>query len=72
MLTSFRGFAARSAEPDLIAWSERSRLSFTRGMADHMSDPRMQSAMTRWAANMEPAMSKAEDLLAGSVPLSRV
>ena len=61
-----RSLAAHSAEPDLMAWIERSRLNLTRGMADHMSDPRMQSATARLAANMEPALKKAEQLLAES------
>jgi hypothetical protein len=69
-ISIFRGLltftATQSAEPDLMAWSERSRLSVTRGMADHMSDPGVQSAMARWAANMEPALANAERLLAGS------
>jgi hypothetical protein len=64
MSGALRGFAARSAEPDLMGWSEHSRLNFMRGMADRMGDPRMQSAMARWAANMEPAIKKAEQLLA--------
>ena len=58
--------AAQMAEPDLTAWSERSRLNLTRGMADHMSDPGMQSAMARWATNMEPALTNAERLLTES------
>ena len=61
-----RSFALHSAEPDLTAWADRSRLSLTRGMADHMGDPRMQSAMARWAANMEPALKNAARLVAGS------
>jgi hypothetical protein len=62
----FRAFAAHSTEPDLMSWLEGSRLSLTRGMGDHMGDPRMQSAMTRWFANLEPALKNAEQLLAES------
>lgn len=53
-----------STEPDVTAWSERARLSLTRGMGDHMSDPRMQPALARWAASLEPALKNAERLLA--------
>jgi putative NAD(P)-binding protein len=63
---SLRSFAAHSAEPDLMAWLEHSRLSVTRGMSDHMHDPGMQSATARWAANLEPALKNAEQLLAAS------
>jgi hypothetical protein len=66
-----RSFAVHSTEPDLMAWVERSRLSLTRGMGDHMSDPRMQPAMARWAANVEPALKNAEQLLAESASPSR-
>lgn len=66
-----RGAAARSAEPDLTAWLERSRLNLFGGMADHMSDPRMQGAMARWTANAEPAIENAERLIAERVPLER-
>ena len=61
-----RSLATQSAEPDLMAWSERSRLNLTRGMADHMSDPRMQSAMARWAENMELASNSAERFMSES------
>lgn len=44
MRVALCGFAARSAEQDLLAGSDRSRLSLTRGMAGRMCDPRMQSA----------------------------
>lgn len=66
MFGILRGMAVRSAEPDLMAWLERSRLNVFRGMVDHMADPRMQSAMARWQANTEPAMKNAERLLAPS------
>jgi hypothetical protein len=61
-----RAFTMHSAEPDVAAWQERSRLNLTRGMGDHMSDPRMQSALARWDANMELALKNAEQLLAES------
>lgn len=69
-IRAFRGVLRagpiRDALPDVAAWQERSRLNLTRGMGDHMSDPRMQSALARWAANMELALKNAEQLLAES------
>ena len=58
-----RALALHSGEPDLAAWQERSRLNLTRGMNDHVSDPRMQAAMGRWLMNVEPALKNAEQLL---------
>jgi hypothetical protein len=60
------GGVVRSGEPDLEAWVDRSRVSLMRGAGDQMSNPRMQSAMARYAANMEPALNNAERLLAES------
>jgi hypothetical protein len=64
MLKIWRVQAAWSNEPDITSWLERSRLSLTRGLGDHMTDPGMQSSLTRLAANMQPAMEKLEQLLA--------
>jgi hypothetical protein len=62
-----RYFATHSTEPDLAAWSLSSRLAMTRGLAEHMDDPRVQSAMARWGANLEGAMENSESLLADPV-----
>ena len=62
--SALRNFASHAAEPDLMAWIQRSRLNITRGMNEHMGDPRMQSAMTRWAVNIEPALRQADEFLA--------
>jgi hypothetical protein len=59
-----RAMAAWSNEPDIMSWLERSRLSLFRGLGGHMTDPRMQSALTRQAENAQPAMEKLEQLLA--------
>jgi hypothetical protein len=56
--------AAWSNEPDLASWLERCRLNVARGLGEHMTDPRMQSALIRLAANRQPAMEKLEQLLA--------
>ncbi len=59
-------FAVHSAEPDIAAWIDGSRLSLTRGMSDHLDDPRMGAALTRWISNLEPALQNAERLLASA------
>jgi hypothetical protein len=55
-----------SAEPDIAAWQDRSRLTLTRGIDKHLNKPRMQSALSRWQANAEQALSNAKHLLADS------
>lgn len=57
-----------SAEPDVRAWLERSRLHLTRGLRDHLSDPGMRSAMTRFSANLQPALGNIKPLLATARP----
>jgi hypothetical protein len=59
-----RAALAWSAEPDLTAWLERSRLNVARGALDHVADPRMQSALARLAENLQPAVDNLERLLA--------
>jgi hypothetical protein len=66
MRGALQSLVAQSTEPELMAWSERSRLNLTRGMADHFEEPRMQAAMGRWGENMEGALTNAERLLAES------
>lgn len=64
--SGLRVSAMHASEPDLAAWLKRSRLNLTHGMVCHMSDPRMQSALSRWAANTELALKNAGKLLAES------
>jgi hypothetical protein len=52
------------ADPDLSAWMERARLNAARGIGDHLTDPRMNSALARMFANAEPAVKKLELLQA--------
>ncbi|MGH9194812.1 MAG: NAD(P)-binding protein, partial [Acidimicrobiia bacterium] len=59
----FAAVAARSALPDLAAWVRRSRLTLTRGLAEHMGDAPVQVAMGRFNENMQPAMKNAKALL---------
>jgi hypothetical protein len=56
------------AEPDLSAWLQRSRLNATRGFGDHLDDPQLASALTRWFANVEPALAKLETFMAQIPP----
>ena len=56
--------ALHATEPDITAWQASSRLNLTRGMENHLSEPRMKTALDRWQANAEPALKNAERLLA--------
>jgi NAD(P)-binding Rossmann-like domain len=53
-------------QPDLMAWLERSRLNGARGIADHATEPQMQSALARLFTNREPAIEKLESFLVHS------
>jgi hypothetical protein len=59
-----RTSALHGAEPDLAAWSDRSRLSFTCGLSKHADDPRLAAALARLGERAEPALKNAEVLLA--------
>jgi hypothetical protein len=62
----FRVITQMLQEPDLAAWLGTCRLNTTRGMNDHMGDPRMQAALGRWFEHMEPALANAERLRAAA------
>lgn len=47
--------AAWSA-PDVFDWLERSRLNAARGIGDHAGDKGLQASVTRFLANMKPAV----------------
>ena len=49
-----------------MAWMERSRLNAARGIADHLEDPEMQSALARFMTNAEPAVTNLEKLIPSS------
>jgi hypothetical protein len=68
----FRVVTQMLQEPDLAAWLGACRLNTTRGMGDHMDDPRMQAALGRWFEHMEPALANADRLraTAGAAPLA--
>jgi cation diffusion facilitator CzcD-associated flavoprotein CzcO len=61
--TDMAGLAARSAEPELAAWTERCRLNPARGAAEHLDDRKVQEAFTSLAANFEPAIQNLERVL---------
>jgi hypothetical protein len=42
--------------PDISGWLERSRLNPARGLGDHATDTRMQAALGRLLANVQPAV----------------
>lgn len=65
--TGMKGLVARSAEPDIAAWNESSRLNPGRGAADHLDDPRVPEAFASMAANFEAAMTNLERLATASV-----
>jgi hypothetical protein len=58
----FRVITRMFQEPDLAAWLGTCRLNTTRGMNDHMGDPRVRAALARWFEHMEPALANAERL----------
>ena len=60
--TAQRAQATWLADADLSAWMEGARLNAARGIGDHLADPRMKSALARWSANAEPAITKLETL----------
>ena len=63
----FRVITQMLQEPDLAAWLGTCRLNTTRGMNDHIGDPRMQAALGRWFEHMEPALTNAQRLRAAAV-----
>jgi hypothetical protein len=65
------GLVARSADPELAAWTDSCRLNPARGAADHLDDPVVQSAFTSLAANIGPAMENLERVVAAQDSLPR-
>ena len=61
--SGFRATTKMLEEPDIADWLSNCRLSTTRGMNDHMADPRMQVALGRWFEHLEPALANADELL---------
>ena len=61
---SWRAQAAWNRDPDLGAWLESSRLNASRGIAAHLAEPQMQSALTRYLEYSEPAIENLDRLTA--------
>ena len=51
-------------DPDLAAWLDRSRLNAACGIRDHLTEPRMKSALGRLFANSEQAVTNLDTFLA--------
>jgi hypothetical protein len=62
-LIALRAQLQWQTQPDVTAWLDRSRLDAARGMTDHMADPLMQSALSRYVTYAEPATHKLEQFL---------
>jgi NAD(P)-binding Rossmann-like domain len=61
---SQRAEARWRREPDLAEWMERSRLNASRGVGEHMSDTRLQSALARLVADSKSGMDNLRSFLA--------
>jgi hypothetical protein len=55
-----RGLAARSADPEIAAWTEACRLNPARGARDRLDDPVVADATSRIAARFFPAIENLE------------
>jgi hypothetical protein len=53
-----------NATPDVMEWMRQARLDAARAMTEHLGEPRMQEALGRYLANIEPAMANIPRLLA--------
>jgi hypothetical protein len=56
------GLVARSGDPDVNSWTERSRLNPARGAADHLDDPRVAAAFASLGTNLGAAIANLERL----------
>jgi hypothetical protein len=57
------GLLARSADPELAAWTERCRLNPARGAGEHLDNPSVQESFTSIAANIGPALENLDSVL---------
>ena len=60
--------ALHAPEPDIMAWQQSSRLNLTRGMENHLDNPRMRTALDRWQAHAGQAFDNAERMLGAASP----
>ena len=59
------GLTARTAEPDLSAWSDQCRLNPVMGASSHMDDPRVAAAYTTIFGNIGEALRNLEEKVVG-------
>jgi hypothetical protein len=62
-LISWRAQATWNNDFDVGAWLESSRLNISRGLAEHMAEPQMQSALARYVEYSEPAIENLDRLM---------
>lgn len=63
-----RAHLAWRAEPDIAVWLDNARLNAVRGVRDHLGDPRMQAALARLGATLEPALANLQRLTEVEAP----
>ena len=66
--TSMVAARAWTAEPDLSAWVESSRLNIFRGVLDHADEPRMLQALERFGLHVKAGMTRVVELSGQAVP----
>ena len=60
---SWRAQAVWNGDADLGAWMESSRLNASRGIAEHLAEPQMQSALARYFEYSEPAIENIDRMV---------
>ena len=63
---SWRAQTAWNSDSELGSWMESSRLNASRGIAEHMAEPQMQSALARYFEYSDPAIENIDRLTAPS------
>ena len=61
------GVMARSADPDISAWNNSSRLNPARAVSEHLDDPRVTAAFESMGSNFAAAVANLERLAAAPV-----
>ena len=63
---SQRAQDAWNADAELMAWMEGARLNAARGVGDHLTEPRVTSALNRMFANADAAVANLDRLIASA------
>jgi NAD(P)-binding Rossmann-like domain len=58
MCSTWKAAGRWLTEPDLSAWIADSRLNLLRGLPEHVQEPRVQTAVKRYLANVAPAIER--------------